>query len=56
MAKLTTKGDDKGTKFCFLCQTPCNNICDYCKLVAYCSEDHFKLHRVLFDDKDAVSI
>ena len=56
MANLTSKGDDKETKFCFLCQTPCNNICGYCKLVAYCSEDHFKLHRVIFDDREAVSI
>ena len=31
---------------CFLCQTPCENICAHCQLVFFCSEDHYKLHRV----------
>ena len=56
MAELKSKGGDKETMFCFLCQSPCNNICHYCKLVAYCTEDHFKLHRVIFDDKEEVSM
>ena len=42
------------TKACFLCQIPCSSVCPHCRLVYYCSEDHFKLHRVTLNSDDQV--
>ena len=39
---------------CFLCQTPCENICAHCQLVFFCSEDHYKLHRVTVIEDEQV--
>ena len=35
---------------CFLCQTVCDRVCPHCELVTYCSEEHFKLHRLNGND------
>ena len=43
---MITEEDDKESKFCFLCQIPCSNVCPHCRLVHYCNEEHFNLHRV----------
>ena len=45
---------DMETKECFLCQNPCSSVCPHCRLVYYCSEDHFKLHRVTLNSDDEV--
>lgn len=39
-------------KGCFLCQAPCDNVCPHCESVKYCSEEHFRLHRLQFEDKE----
>ena len=43
--------NDKTTKFCFLCQIPCTNVCPHCRLVHYCNDEHFKLHRVTLNEE-----
>ena len=53
MQKIKTECDME-TKACFLCQIPCSNVCPHCRLVYYCSEDHFKLHRVTLNSDDQV--
>lgn len=41
------KTKESGKKrVCFLCQTECSNLCPHCKLVHYCSQEHFQLHRL----------
>jgi len=32
-------------KVCFICSKPATMVCEYCGLVAFCSEEHKKLHR-----------
>ena len=53
MQKIKTECDME-TKACFLCQIPCSSVCPHCRLVYYCSEDHFKLHRVTLNSDDQV--
>ena len=36
----------KENKECFLCQTPCDNLCANCQSVYFCSSEHLKLHQV----------
>ena len=50
MDKMITECD-KNQKYCFLCQISCTNVCPHCKLVHYCSEEHFKLHRVTLNEE-----
>lgn len=40
---MPEKHEDRG---CFLCQLPCKTKCDFCNSVYFCSEAHYKLHRV----------
>lgn len=42
-------------KTCFLCQVPCDQICPFCNAVKFCSEEHFRLHRVKYDADFQVS-
>ena len=40
-------------KACFLCQTsPAGHVCQHCKNVSFCNDDHFQIHR---KEKDAKS-
>ena len=41
-------------KECFLCQTPCENCCPHCELIYFCSDEHFKLHRVTIKEEEQV--
>ena len=48
---MITEKDDQESKYCFLCQIPCSNICPHCRLVHYCNEEHFNLHRVTLKEE-----
>ena len=30
---------------CFLCQAEASHVCNWCRLVSYCSPEHYKYHR-----------
>ena len=52
---IIVKNSTKAEKtFCFLCQVPCQEICSHCKLVHFCSQEHFELHHVYLDPVSAV--
>ena len=52
---IIVKNSTKAEKtFCFLCQVPCQEICSHCKLVHFCSHEHFELHHVYLDPVSAV--
>lgn len=46
------KEEELAKKKCFLCRAECDNVCQHCNSVKYCSQEHLKLHRVQIDDKE----